>query len=56
MLELYWLQICPYYDPSVVIYDRKLFIRLATGLEHCYELEVYVRTNIAALDETPHNL
>ena len=31
-LESYWLQICPYYEPSVVIYDRKMFIRLATGI------------------------
>ena len=31
MLESYWLQICPYYDPRVVIYDRKMFIRLATA-------------------------
>ena len=30
MLESYWQQIFPYYDPRVVIYDRKLFIRLAT--------------------------
>ena len=32
-LELYWLQICPYYDSRVVIYDRKMFIRMATGIE-----------------------
>ena len=31
MLESYWLQICPYYDSRVVIYYRKMFIRLATG-------------------------
>ena len=30
MLES-WLQICTYYDSRVVIYDRKMFIRLATG-------------------------
>ena len=31
-LELYWLEKCPYYDSRVVIYVRKMFIRLATGL------------------------
>ena len=31
MLESHRLQICPYYDPRVVIYDHKMFIRLATG-------------------------
>ena len=30
-LELYWIQNCPYYNSRVVIYDRKMFIRLATG-------------------------
>ena len=30
-LESYWLENCPYYDPRVVIYDRKMFMRLATG-------------------------
>ena len=31
-LELYWLQNCPYYDSTVEIYDRKMFIRLATEI------------------------
>ena len=26
-----WLEITPYYDSRVVIYERKMFIRLATG-------------------------
>ena len=30
-LELYQLQICPYFDSRVVIYDRKMFIRLDAG-------------------------
>ena len=25
------LQICPYYDSGVIMYDCKMFIRLATG-------------------------
>ena len=32
MLELHWLQISPYYDSRVISYDRKMFIRLATGV------------------------
>ena len=31
-LELYWLENCPYFDSRFVIYARKMFIRLATGL------------------------
>ena len=27
-------KIPPYYDPRVVIYERKMFIILATGLHH----------------------
>ena len=29
-----WLEYCPYYNSSVVINDRKMFIRLATGYQH----------------------
>ena len=28
-----WLEKCPYYNSRVVIYARKMFIRLATGLK-----------------------
>ena len=47
-LESYWLQICPYYNSRVVIYDRKMFIRLATGcgiilLSKSYGLHVDIR-------------
>ena len=30
-----WLENTPYYDPRVVIYERKMFIRLATGEDLC---------------------
>ena len=32
-LESYWLENCPYYDPRVVIYACKMFIRLPTGAD-----------------------
>ena len=30
-----WLENTPYYNPRVVIYERKMFIRLATGGRRC---------------------
>ena len=30
--ESYWQENCSYYDSRVVIYTRKIFIRLATGV------------------------
>ena len=35
-LELYWPQICPNYNSRVIIYDRKMFIRLATDVAKMY--------------------
>ena len=33
MLESYWQQIFPYYDPRVVIYDRKLLYKIGHWFE-----------------------
>ena len=30
-LVLYWLQICPYYDCRIVIYDSKMLYKIGTG-------------------------
>ena len=32
-LQLSWLENSPYYDSRVIIYARKMFIRLAAGVE-----------------------
>ena len=32
LLESYWQENCPYYDSRVVIYARKMFIKLATWM------------------------
>ena len=34
------------YNSRVVIYDRRGFIRLATGIEHCHRSETKSRLNI----------
>ena len=51
-LESYWLQNCTYYDSRVVIYDRKMFIRLDTDLNlicgkvHSKKWETFVAADI----------
>ena len=36
-----WLGNCPCYDSRVVIYERKLFLRLATGIEICIWVSIW---------------
>ena len=45
-LESYLTENTPYYDPRVVIYERKMFIRLTTGRgQDCSR--VRMRDNVA---------
>ena len=57
-LESNWLDKCPYYNSRVLIYPRKMFIRLATGQDvnvwppHFLQIRVQLRWRLASVQVT----
>ena len=41
---MYWLKICPHYNSRVVIYNRKMIIRLATGARLTFKSDCVILT------------